>query len=193
MAATSASRVDAGGGAELVPERLTADAFAPFGHTLDRPKDREPELKGERSAGWLMPFDAAGDPAVLTLWTRYGPQTVDAIERHDAVTQTFVCVSGAPAVLVVAPGLDRRGRSEPPALDDLRAFVVNPGQGFVLDRGAWHAPDRLPLREPGTAFVCFSDTQTTLAEWPADGGYCGTQVESTDDLWGLQPRIARSR
>jgi ureidoglycolate hydrolase len=151
--------------------------------------DSEPDFAGERSSGWLSPFEAAGHPALIAIWTRYGPLTVESLERHDAVTQTFVCLSGAPAVLVVAQGSPTPGLSAVPDLAELRAFVVHPGQGFTLTCGTWHAPDRMPLHEPGTEFVCFSDRETTLGQYAEEGRLIGTQLAQALDLWGREPTV----
>jgi len=178
---------------ELRPRALEPESFAPYGVVLAPPPDRAPELVSDRSCGWAMPFSIEGTPQVLVLSTRFGALEVDKLERHDAVTQTFVCVGGAPAVLVVAPGSDHPGEVPPPSVDEVGAFVVVPGSGFVLARGTWHAPDRLPLREPGTTFVCFTETETTFGSWADGKRFVGTQLVSCGELFGRRLRIGRDR
>jgi ureidoglycolate hydrolase len=131
-----------------------------------------------------MGFSLEGTAQVLLLETRFGSMEVEVLERHDAVTQTFVCVGGAPAVLVVAAGAGSPGEAAPPTTDELDAFMVLPGSGFILGQGTWHAPDRFPSREPGTRFVCITETETTLGRRAGRSRYVGTQVVSCKELFG---------
>ncbi len=118
----------------LVPEALTAEAWAPFG---------------------VLPADeaATGDPAHLEfLWddgrvnfightwdeashAPDGTLLCDHLNRHDTHTQTLMPMDG-PAVIVVAPAA--LAMDAPGDLDAVRAFLMAPSDCVHLARGTWH-------------------------------------------------------
>ncbi|MDL9981267.1 ureidoglycolate lyase [Microbacterium sp. ASV49] len=61
------------------------------------------------------------------------PGEVTRMERHLYTAEALFC-AGDPVVLPIAPA----GRA--PRTSDLRALLILPGEGIVLDPGVWHAP-----------------------------------------------------
>jgi ureidoglycolate lyase len=62
------------------------------------------------------------------------PNEVRWMERHFKHTQTFVPLSGAPFVVVMAPPTD----SELPDLDKIEAIRFDGSAGFTMKIGTWH-------------------------------------------------------
>ena len=137
----------------LVAERLTADAFAPFGAVVERP-GRDPDAEGPGWTWWgetelLAPVDGGYGIGYLDLVP--GPAGFDWAERHMASQELIAPLVGA--CLVYAGPADRP--EEPaalPELDRFRVFRVEPGQAVMLAAGVWHGA---PLADggPGRAMV----------------------------------------
>jgi len=115
---------------------VTADAFAPF--------------------GWLPiddtdPADGAGDHTLTFEWgdphcnvIGHAFDEVDHTDagalctrmyRHDTHTQVLMPMN-VEAIAAVAPATT--DFSDPTHLDAVRAFLLRPGDVFVLHRGTWH-------------------------------------------------------
>lgn len=121
----------------LTAEPLTAEAFAAFGDVI--------EATGASFAindGMCDRFhdlartEVAGEAARIGVSVGYGrpyslPHVFDLVERHPLGSQTFVPMSSARFLVVVAP--DEDGRPGAP-----RAFLAAPGQGVNYLRNAWH-------------------------------------------------------
>ena len=151
----------------LIPEALTAAAFAPSGRVLQVPADGlggHPINDGtsqrfELVADALLTADA-GRPviSISRAVARALPMDLVEMERHRLGSQSFVPL-GAPRrfVLVVAPA------AAPAAelADHLQAFVTDGTQGVMLAPGTWHhgllaldAGDYLVLERRGDAVDC---------------------------------------
>src|SRR5690625_7178571 len=83
----------------LIPEPLTADAFAPFGFLFE-PQPRTPDFedneRGTRS--WEFPFH--GDALrMFLIETEPRPLVIYKIEKHTYLCQVFILYGGGPAVL----------------------------------------------------------------------------------------------
>ncbi|MFD4836589.1 ureidoglycolate lyase [Achromobacter sp. NPDC058515] len=117
----------------LHPQPLTSQAFASYGevvehqgaarrHYLTEPMRHGPDAI--RNACWVSRLDA---PA-----TR--PVSIELMERHRYAAQTFVPLSGAPYLVVVAP----TGPDDLPDMDRLQAFLASGRQGVCYRVGTWH-------------------------------------------------------
>ncbi len=129
----------------LVPQPLTAAAFAPYGRVLQVPADG---AGGQPiNAGTTQRFELlaeaqltaeAGRPvlSISRAQARQLPMALVEMERHALGSQSFVPLGAARRlVLVVAPpGPAPRGWS------DLAAFVSDGAQGVWLAPGTWHHP-----------------------------------------------------
>jgi len=116
----------------LVPEPLTAEAFAPFGAVI---------AHGRSDERWEFPavFSAVPD-ARPRLWVNRTPKAPDAIlsvallERHPFSAQTFLPLRGAGWLVVVAPS----GPDGLPDVQGLRAFASDGHHGLTYHVGTWH-------------------------------------------------------
>lgn len=128
---------------QIVPQPLTAKAFAPFGDVLDttaafrlindgwckRHHDQAQLDFGREGRAGISIFDAR--PRSL-------PYEFSLIERHPDGSQAFLPMTEHPFLVIVAEGPDH-----PPL-----AFLTNGQQGINLHRGTWHGV-LTPLHAPG--------------------------------------------
>ena len=129
-------------------EPMTAKSFEPFGQLLDsyeRPTDRRIISPVE--------FDAKGKTTVGVIWQPYEGLEFNELERHFGVTQTFIQLSGSPAVVAAAPPTDLSEPDAVPMPNQIRAFLIDPSRGFVFNKGTWHSLNRYILSPPGSTFV----------------------------------------
>lgn len=117
----------------LVPEPLTAAAFAPYGRVLEA----DPASAQGINAGWTTRFhalaeiEAEGAPAILSIFRGRGrPPAVELLERHPHGSQAFMPLGGRPWLVVVADGPEAQPR----------AFLARGDQGAQIAPGIWHAP-----------------------------------------------------
>jgi ureidoglycolate lyase len=146
-------------------EPLTDEAFRPFGQVLGA-SERAPDYRGGGgSYGWRVDFQADGRPRVSVSVAPFQGLRFSRLEQHFHVTQTFVPLDGAPAVVAVAPPTDPADREAIPAPESIRAFRIDGTKGYLLGKGTWHSIDRFPLSPPSTLFVVLNERET--AEDPA--------------------------
>lgn len=123
----------------IVPARLTAAAFAPFGEVVDATVAPVAERINE---GHTLAFrdlaridvGAEGGRPRLSLYRttpKALPLRLTVMERHPLSSQTFFPLSGRPWLVVVAPP----GEFERNAV---RAFLAGPKQGVSYRPGTWH-------------------------------------------------------
>lgn len=126
---------------------MTAEAFAPYGEVFGRV-----DARPERALG-ATGFAHQGRVTLGTIWNPAGGHDFSRLERHFGVTQGFVQLSGAPAVVCVAPTTALDDPAALPEPGDVRGFLIDPGQGYLFHRGTWHALDRCVLAAPGATFL----------------------------------------
>lgn len=125
----------------LLPEPLTAAAFAPFGDVIEA----GPGVPSfPINAGNTLRFHdlARIEPgpegrAILSIFrgqARAIPFPVEMMERHPLASQAFVPLAPRPYLVVVAPP------GPAPTGADLKAFLAAPGQGVNYAPGVWHHP-----------------------------------------------------
>ncbi|MBX3484664.1 ureidoglycolate lyase [Phenylobacterium sp.] len=120
----------------IVPEPLTADAFAPFGEVIEASDDAEVI---PINYGWTTRFNALADVAVgdgraiLSIFRSrpLTPPVLKVFERHPLGSQAFVPLNGRPFLVAVAPS----GDFDPAAVRVFRAAAT---QGVNYARGTWH-------------------------------------------------------
>ncbi|HLX88850.1 MAG TPA: ureidoglycolate lyase [Acidimicrobiales bacterium] len=118
----------------VVAEALAPDAWTEFGWIPV--EDTDPADGRERlTFSW-------GDPHLNVIM--HGPEEIehrpdglhcDAMYRHDSHTQALLVLNVDAVVAVAPPGTEFR---EPADAQRIRAFVLRPGQSFVLHAGTWH-------------------------------------------------------
>jgi ureidoglycolate lyase len=124
----------------LVPQALTAEAFAEFGDVIE--VGGRPELINDGTTQQfadLAGIDTGtegGRPCVsIYRATPYPlPLPIRMLERHPLGSQLFMPLSGERFLVVVAPAAAVPDRAA------VRAFVTNGRQGVNYRRGTWHHP-----------------------------------------------------
>jgi ureidoglycolate lyase len=147
---------------QLVSERLTASAFAPFGQVLDGSRSGSRSVnQGRATRRDLASFRAMAGEVVLARYDLIGsalPLDVALLERHPHSDQTFLAMDGASALIVLA-------ETSPDGSPDLvraRAFIAGPETPFLYAAGTWHAP--LFAIGRGGAFLMAMHESGTLAD-----------------------------
>lgn len=126
---------------------MTPSAFAPYGEAFGRMEALPARVMAATG------FEHEGRITLGTIWNPAGGHVFSRLERHFGVTQAFVQLSGAPAVVCVAPPSDRDDPEALPDPRDVRGFLIDPGQGWLFHRGTWHGLDRCVLAAPGATFM----------------------------------------
>lgn len=138
------------GPASIRVERLTPEAYAPFGWVLgERPaagraggseSARIVEASGARF--WHEhDFVAGAGGQVELLWVTYlaQPPVSEKIEAHRHTEQVIIPVNGQPILHIVAPpDLDPLAPGIAPDLGAARAFYLDGTRGVCMRRGTWH-------------------------------------------------------
>jgi ureidoglycolate lyase len=152
---------------EIPLKRLTPDAFSPFGQIIGD-RDAPPVFEAPHLRSWRLDFELDGRAELMAVRYIHQPFAFTALERHTAVTQSFIPLGDQPSVMVVAAP---SGATEIPEPDDVHAFHVPGEVGIMLWRGTWHALTRFPVRPEGAAFALITgyDTQRELEREKADG------------------------
>lgn len=141
---------------------LNIHAFHRYGAVLDLLGAQSHAINAGTSQrvdlpGGLRLEASGGVPALAVFRARAqlpeGPWTL--LERHRLGTQTFVPLTGARCVLLVALGASE------PDMATLTGFEVAGDQGFTLHAGTWHHPliarddgDFLVLERQGSVVDC---------------------------------------
>lgn len=120
----------------IVPEPLTADAFAPFGDVIEASDQAEVI---PINYGWTMRFNALTDVAVgdgqaiISLFRSrpLTPLVLKIFERHPLGSQAFMPLQGRPFLLAVAPPGDFDAAR-------VRVFRAEAHQGVNYAKGTWH-------------------------------------------------------
>ncbi|MGA0601939.1 ureidoglycolate lyase [Caulobacter sp. KR2-114] len=122
----------------LVPEPLTAEAFASFGDVIEA-SDRAERLP--INYGWTTRYNDlarldvgdGGGHAIVSLFRArpLEPPLLKVFERHPAGSQAFMPLHGRPYLVAVAPA----GDFDPAAV---RLFRAAPSQGVNYAKGVWH-------------------------------------------------------
>jgi ureidoglycolate lyase len=120
----------------LIPEPLTADAFAPFGEVIEVSASAEAM---PINYGWTTRFHDLADVevgdgrAIISIFRSkpLTPPVLKIFERHPLGSQAFVPLQGRPFLLAVAP----RGDFDPA---QVRVFRARADQGVNYARGTWH-------------------------------------------------------
>ena len=104
---------------ELIPQPLTAQAFAPFGDVIDMPRHAGRFYYDDALAN-LRPAAGASLSVALKPPTPERPLTSREMERHEFSSQTFIPVDVGRWLIVVAPHAAAGG----PDMAAARAFIA---------------------------------------------------------------------
>ena len=146
----------------LTIEPMTARSFAPFG-TMVEPFETPEERRTMTPVG----FECDGRTTIHAIWQPSAGRSFSRLERHFGVTQAFFQLSGGPSVVCAAPPTDLDDPGAIPRPEDVRAFLIDPGKGFLFARGTWHSLDRFVLAPPGATFAILNvdPNPTQIVDW----------------------------
>lgn len=123
---------------ELIPEPLTAAAFAPFGSVIEASEDA---VRLDINQGHAVRFDRlaeidAADGGGAGAVSLFRARPLEALvlkvfERHPLGSQTFMPLSGGPYLVAVAPA----GAFD---VAKVRLFRAGANQGVHYHKGVWH-------------------------------------------------------
>ena len=185
---------------KLEIEPMTEETFSPFGYVLD-PKDRPQDHRiispvdfkadGQGTLGVIwQPYRGvkrrvggrreAPDGSVDVKWHPFQGLRFSQLERHFAVTQSFIQMSGAPAVVAVSEPTDMDDPMAAPDPEEVRAFLIDPSKGYVLKRGTWHSLNRYILAPPGATFAILNSNPnpTQIVDYGESYGLTYTDLGS---------------
>ncbi len=133
----------------ICAQPISAKKFAQYGELLHVPELGaraffEDSLENGRAAAW-----PSLSIAHVTA-SQAGPIQVRQMERHRFSSQTFLPLSAATWLVVVAPG---DSKTDAPDMARAEAFVLRGAQGITYRQNVWHHPLTV-LREPA-AFAVF--------------------------------------
>jgi len=133
-------------------EPLTAAAFAPFGAVLEPPAE-----PGRRYFDALLVNRRAGAQASLSIAQLEPlaplPLVATMLERHEFSSQSFLPLTPARYLVIVAPAAADGG----PDPAGVRAFVAAGGQGISYHAGTWHHGMTVLDAPASFAIVMFRD------------------------------------
>ncbi|SIT50942.1 conserved hypothetical protein [Paraburkholderia piptadeniae] len=144
----------------LTIERLTSDAFLPYGWVLGEPPGEQSDVPYFESSAlkrWHAHLFETGTPnEVEILWTRIGDDNpfVRTLETR-LLTQEVVVPLTAPLIQIVAAPLTSRL----PDMRSLRAYEIPVGLGTCIRPGCWQATRVLAGR---TTALMLSRRSTTF-------------------------------
>jgi ureidoglycolate lyase len=141
---------------EVSIQRLTPQTFSRYGQIIGL-ADTQPDYVAGGLRGWRSKYFADGETILLYIHYDYVPLECDSLERHFKVTQSFVPLSDAPSIMVVAAPTSV---STFPRPQDVAAFYVPGSYGIMLWKGTWHALTRFPLSLSGATFAFLSERRT---------------------------------
>ena len=107
----------------LPVQRLTREAFAPFGVLIDSRGQVEIDLGG-------------GVPSLTGATAERRPFSFDFMARHRKTMQVFSPLAGSRAVICVAPP----GVAGAPDPEQVAAFLVEGRLPYAYHKGTWHTP-----------------------------------------------------
>lgn len=162
----------------LVPQPLTADAFAPFGDVVEAGARVETINRGttqyfsDLARVDVTPESGRPRVSVYRVTPYRLPMSIAMLERHPLGSQLFMPLRGERFLVVVAPRGDRIDPSS------VVAFVTNGAQGVNYHAGTWHHPV-IALRE-GSEFL--------VLDREGPGANCDEHPFETESLV-LQPPV----
>ena len=144
----------------VTAQRLTAEAFAPFGQVIPI---RVPSLGRRAHVAALENRRTAATPSLAV--SRLSPVPLPiramALERHPFSSQTFVPTDLGRYVVAVCPA-DPDGE---PVVERLLAFVADVTQGVNYAPGTWHHPMTVLDRPGEYVMLRWDDGGTADTEW----------------------------
>ena len=107
----------------LPVQKMTREAFAPFGVLIDSRGAREIDLGG-------------GTPSLTGATAERRPFRFEFMARHTRTMQAFAPLASSEAIICVAPPND----AEAPEVEKVVAFHVEGRLPYAYHKGTWHTP-----------------------------------------------------
>jgi ureidoglycolate lyase len=137
----------------LVPQPLTAEAFARFGDVIEKKGADSQEINAGTTQKYsdLAVFDTSDEAGRTALHLYHSrtiplPLRIEILECHPLGSQAFIPLHQRPFLIVVAPA------GAAPNSADVRAFYSNGQQGVNYRKGVWHHY-LINLYEPGDYLI----------------------------------------
>ena len=128
-------------------------------------------IQGEGRTGtggwkaWMTPDVCMDDVAHFGFTQVKGmPFSVDSMERHTLTTELIVC-GDKPIVRAVADS-DPAGAAK---AEDIKAFIISPGELVVMDRGIWHDACRCAQGDECYYYFLSLETEEKAVFLPIEG------------------------
>ncbi|BBK36451.1 putative ureidoglycolate lyase [Allostella sp. ATCC 35155] len=118
---------------ELTAQRLTAEAFAPYGDVLAAP-DAPGRSYFEEGLGNLRPGAWPSLSLSLRAPAESLPLEAKLLERHEFSSQSFVAIDASRWIVIVCPHAADGG----PDVARAVAFVAGQGEGVTYKPNVWH-------------------------------------------------------
>jgi ureidoglycolate lyase len=118
---------------EIVAQKLTQEAFAPFGDVIDVPNEAGRSYY-EKALGNLRPGAWPSLSLSLRPETHDRPLHAELLERHEFSSQTFLPLDVSRYLVLVAPHRTEGG----PDVASVRAFIATGRQGVTYRPNTWH-------------------------------------------------------
>lgn len=137
--------------ARIKVERLTPEAFAPFGEVIQKPSGKSTVAMEGVLDYWdqVCLLDLGGGTPQLGFLATYARAfRFDALERHVRSDEVFIPLEGV-SIFALCPAANPDDPREVPDLARARAFVLDGSAGVNLSRGVWHAAP-MPLTPKAT-------------------------------------------
>lgn len=119
---------------ELVPESVSADAFALFGQLLNKPSGKPLADTAEMTYwGGIARFEFPEELSSGFLTSRHTSSKVEQLERHQKTGEILVALNSDAVICMATPGSRvETGEAE------LGAFLVRRGDAIKMHPGTWH-------------------------------------------------------
>lgn len=170
---------------QLKVQLLTQETFQPFGAVIGA-QQRDPDFCGGSGTQlWDLNCEIDGTLQLGFVRVPYRPLRFKLMEQHYGVMQTFIPITGPPAVVGLAPPTARGALPKP---EDVTAFLLDGTKGYILNRNTWHSLDRFPLYPPTGDWVIVTDKETTedlKASGPQQGGVKLTKTLDFEELYDV--------
>jgi ureidoglycolate lyase len=127
-------------------QKMTPEAFAPYGQIIDARGEVELDMDGGKASFAAQTVEAR-------------PLLFSFLGRHERTEQVFIPMGGTRSIIAVAPPCE--SDSAAPNVERMAAFLVDGSCAFKLYRGAWHT-SAFPQDECATFMVL--DRENTLEE-----------------------------
>lgn len=125
----------------LAAERLTPEAFAPYGQVLRGPR-RAADITKEHLAYWhnLADIGFTEHPIWGFLSMKHRAPVLAELERHCFAHEVFIPLGTGVSVMPFALGGSPDVAGSTPDLKTLRLFILDGNTAVIVGRGVWHAP-----------------------------------------------------